>query len=140
MDYIQQAIISLVEKVTTRDPYEIASAKGISVLQYPFSSINGMVITIDKTTIIALNSNLSDQHKRAVLAHELGHEMLSPAGDGYFFIKENTHWKTKFENEANKFAIGLLTGDEDPLDGETIDQYAARLEIPNYLMKYKYII
>jgi Zn-dependent peptidase ImmA (M78 family) len=89
-----------------------------------------MVINILGRNIIALNSRLNNYGQRLILAHELGHFALSPRGTGYFFISENTLMESKFEYEANRFAIELLAGDEEPDDGESI---AIKNKIPQSL-------
>lgn len=130
MDYIQQKIDKLVKKNMTRDPFELAKALGINIFYYPFSKIKGMIITVFEKKIIIINSSLSENLQRVVLAHELGHYTLSPSGSGYFFITQNTLMESKIEYEANRFAAELLVGDEEPIEGETIEQYANRLGVP----------
>jgi len=98
-----------------------------------------MVIKIAKKVTIVLNSNLPDWMKRVVLAHELGHQQLSPQGTGYFFLTEYTMMETGVEYEANRFTVELLTWDEEPELDETIYQFAARVGLPAAMMRYKVI-
>lgn len=136
MNYIQKAVEKFVQKHNTTDPYELASAERIEVIEYPFTKVNGMVMTIADILTIALNSNLSEEMKRAVLAHELGHYLLSPSGTGYYFISENTLMESKIEYEANQFMFYLLIGDKRPKENETLEQFRARVRIPEEVMKF----
>lgn len=139
MDYIKQTVKRLVEEYGTRDPYRLARAMGIDVDEFPFRKIKGMVIEIGEKVLIVLNALLPEAIKRLVLAHELGHRILSPQGAGYFFLAECTLMENKVEYEANRFMIELLTGDEDPEVGESLEQFAARVGLPVEMMRYKII-
>ena len=140
MDYIQRIVTMFTEKHNTRDPYELANAEGIRVLFYPFSKIKGMIIPPNEHKICVINSLLPDNWQRFVLAHELGHYILSPAGYGYFFISENTLMEPKLEYEVNRFAMELLFGNDKPEAGESLEYFAARLGIPIELMRYRRIV
>ncbi|HHY99223.1 MAG TPA: ImmA/IrrE family metallo-endopeptidase [Firmicutes bacterium] len=138
-DYIQRTIECIVQEYGTRDPYRLAKAMGIDVDEFPFQRIKGLIIEIVNRTIIVLNSNLPDWYKQLVLAHELGHQQLSPKGAGYFFISGYTFMESKVEYEANRFAVELLAGDEEPRLDETLEQFAARVGVPVEMMRYRVI-
>lgn len=135
MDYIRHAVDVLVHEYNTRDPYELASSQEIEVLYFPFSKIKGMVITLFDQRIIVLNSMLPEHLQRVILAHELGHNALSMAEAGYFFTSEHTLMESKVEYEANRFAVELLAGDADPEEGETLEQFAARVGVPKEMIR-----
>lgn len=136
MDYIQDAVNKVVNKSMSRDPFEIAKALGIKVFYHPLSKIKGFILSVYGENVIVINSKLSEEAQRVVLAHELGHYILSPSGSGYFFISQHTLMESQIEYEANRFAIELLTGEAEPAEGETIAQYAARLNIPPDMIRY----
>ncbi len=87
-------------------------------------------------TYIALNEQLDELAKQTVLAHELGHFMLSPPNFGYFYIRANTNLDVKLEREANPFAVGLMSCGRPPELGETLDEYARRIGVPAELVSY----
>lgn len=138
MDYIRQKVNLLINENMTCDPVELAKTLGIEICLRPFSQIKGMFISICDKPVIILNSMLTENMRKFVIAHELGHYLLSPMGAGYFFITQNTLMETKIESEANRFAVELLTVNNPPAEGETIEQYANRIGIPkgmNELLK-----
>lgn len=139
MNYIKQAVAQLIDEYETSDPYLLASRLGIDVEEFPFRKIKGLVIQVGSRTIIALNAALSEPWKRAVLAHELGHWRLAPAGVGYFYISRHTAMEPKVEYEANRFAVELLTGDQKPEIDETLEQFAARVGMPVEMIQYRII-
>lgn len=139
MDYIKQSVRQLVKEHETRNPYRLAKALGIEVDEFPFRKIKGMIIEVGEKVLIVLNALLPEEFKSLVLAHELGHRVLSPRGAGYFFLAECTLAEPKVEYEANRFMVELLAGDEDPEVGETLEQFAARVRLPVEMMRYKVI-
>lgn len=135
MDYIRQKVERIVNENMTNNPFDLAQSLGLSVYFSPFSKIKGMIISAFGRKIIIVNSLLSEEMQRFVLAHELGHHELSPSGSGYFFIAENSLMESKIEYEANRFAVELLAGDEEPEEGETVEQFANRLCIPSEMIR-----
>jgi len=131
MDYLKGAIKQLVEEHETTDPYRLARFLDIEIDEFPFRDrIKGLILEIAGKTTIIINSNLPGWLKRVVLAHELGHRLLSPQGVGYFFLSEYTLMESKVEYEANRFTVELLTWGEEPECGETLDCFAARVGLP----------
>lgn len=131
MDYIKQLVKELVEEHGTNDPYCIALDMGIDIDEYPFNKrINGMIYKITGKTVIVLNSNLPALLKKFVLAHELGHQLLSPVNTGYFFLTEYTLLAPNLEREATMFAVELLMWGEKIEHSETIEHLARRVGIP----------
>jgi len=139
VDYIRETVECVVQEYGTRDPYHLAQAMGIDVEEFPFQRIKGLIIEIAQQVVIVLNSRLPDWYKRLVLAHELGHQQLSPKGAGYFFISECTLMEPRVEYEANRFAVELLAGNEEPGLDETLEQFAARVGVPVEMIRYKVI-
>lgn len=121
----------LVAKYNTNCPFEIASIFGIEVDLFPFeNNIKGLLLKSPEESHIGINQFLPDYLQRTVLAHELGHYFLSSPG-GYFFLVEHTLMQySKEEIKANLFAAELLIRDEQPMPGETLQQFAARIKMP----------
>lgn len=99
-NYISQAVQYLVGEQETNDPYRLARQLGIQVDEHPFRGrIRGMVLNIAGQVTVILNANLPGWLKRVVLAHELGHLVLSPKGYGYFWLAEHTLMESKTDTK-----------------------------------------
>lgn len=116
----------------TNDPYKIAERLGITVLHRD-SCIKGFTAQTVKIdgypTIISINNAYTDFSKKVLCAHELGHALLHENCVNHFAIT-SSNVATNVEQEANLFAIALLSRDD-------IDM---TLDIPlsgmnNYLLK-----
>ncbi len=135
MRHIKNSVSGLIQKYKTRCPYELADYLGIEIFEYTFRKIRGLILSIGERKIIGVKTELPEQEKRAIIAHEIGHERLHPANVGYFFIKEQTYFVPgKYEHEADLFAAMLLV-DEPPEYGEGIEQYADRKCVSQYMVK-----
>ena len=96
---------------------------------------------INKNKVVFINNRLSDEVKKFVLAHELGHAVLHTKNN-CFYLKHNTFVKTNyFEVEANIFAAELLINNEELEicieNGYTIEQIASYFQVPKELVEYK---
>ena len=71
----------LVRRCGTRDPFQIANALGINVMDdcENLGSLKGMYCIVKRKRFIFLNKDLSPQMKRIVCAHEIGHDRLHRA-------------------------------------------------------------
>ena len=71
----------LVQRCGTRDPFQIANALGINVMDdcENLGSLKGMYCIVKRNRFIFLNKDLSPQMKRIVCAHEIGHDQLHRA-------------------------------------------------------------
>ena len=137
-EYINQSVQHLVSEHETNDPYRLARQMGIEVDEYPFRRIRGMMLNIAGQVTVILNANLAGWLKRVVLAHELGHLILSPnGGKGYFWISEHTFMESKVEYEAHRFAVELLAWGEVPEEDEGVEQFAARVGVPVEMVRYR---
>lgn len=131
-----QDIIALARDIKnswhTNDPYKIAERFGIVVLHRE-NNIKGFTAQTIKMagypTIISINAAYTDFSKKVLCAHELGHALLHEDCVNHFaFTSKNV--ATNVEQEANLFAIALLTDSDVDAD----------LAIPltnmnNYLLK-----
>lgn len=95
----------------TRNPITIAKNMNISLVYLPFDEIYGMACSLGKHRFIGVNTGLDEHVQRLVIAHELGHFILHPEGN-FFFVLNQTMYYSKFEYQANMFAIGLCIGEE----------------------------
>lgn len=71
----------LVRRCGTRDPFQIANALGINVMDdcENLGSLKGMYCIVKRNRFIFLKKDLSPQMKRIVCAHEIGHDRLHRA-------------------------------------------------------------
>ncbi len=137
MDRIKEASYQLIYDYNTRCPYELAASLNIEIVEHNLEYNRGFAINNDDYKVIGVYSELPDQEKRAVIAHEIGHLALHP-GYGHFFILDNTGFLLgKEEREAELFAAALLL-DEPPEPGETIKEYAMRIGVPRRLVEIFY--
>lgn len=134
--HIKNLLNTIVIMACSSDPLDIAGYFGLKVMLFPFEVLRGFILTVSGQTLIAVNSNLVKQEQKAVLAHELGHYLLSPRGFGYFYIISSTNLDIKIEHEANLFAVGLLTYGQKPEINESLESYAKRLGVPDDLKQY----
>lgn len=134
---IQGKVKRLVNLHGTNDPYELADIYDIHVsTAWLPPHIRGFFTLIFGYAYIVLNDCQHNLWKRAVLAHELGHAVLHDHL-GCDFITMNTLFPiNKFEREANEFAAYLLSYDISPKAGETIEQFAYRVQAPAEILKY----
>ena len=111
---IRNKVHSLCKKHRTRDPYELADALDVVLVIAPLSrAVRGFYQLSNRIQIIYVNSNLPEEIRRIVLAHELGHAVLH-RGINAIFLDHHTFLITdRYELEANRFAADLLISDDD---------------------------
>lgn len=143
MKNIPLRVKNLVKKYGTRDPFLLSSYLNLRIVYSEYSdSTKGYYINVKRNKFIVLNSRLTDDEKRIVLAHEIGHAMLHSSKEVHF-IRENTLFpKGRHENEANKFAAELLIDlneiDKCYIEDLSIEQLASYLMVPQELIKIKF--
>lgn len=104
---------SLVRKFKTRDPFKIAEALGYIIIRTPLSGIRGYCQYVKRCNVIYIDNRLSHQDSAFVCAHELGH-ILMHRGYNRIFMDKHTYFVTsRYEAEADQFAVDLLFSDED---------------------------
>lgn len=143
MTNISTKVRHLVKKYGTREPEKLATYLGIEVSYEDLDmDTKGFFISLIRNKFIVINSNLSEEYRRIVLAHELGHAVLH-SGRTSCFIREYTLFpRGKQENEANTFAAELLIDDKDIdgsfLAGMSINQLSCYFKVPERLIMYKF--
>jgi Zn-dependent peptidase ImmA (M78 family) len=109
----------LVRTHGTRDPVQIARARGIDVIPVgDFHDLLGMYIYRWKHRAIFLNDRMDDCLTRMVCAHELGHDIYHrdlARGQGIREF-ELFRMQNSTEYEANVFAAHLLLDTEECLE------------------------
>ena len=138
---VKECVSIVKRKAKTNDVFELVDYFNIEVIETDLGvSTLGMYRYIKRNKFIFLNNDLEHYQKKFVLAHELGHAILHSDLNCFFLEKKTLYLKNKFEIEANKFAVELLVNDDDlkELEGYTIEQMAAILNIPSDLLIYKF--
>lgn len=109
---IKSIVNRLVRFYKSRDPFEIIKGMNIILVFYPLEGVRGFYQYFQRNNIIYIDERLSEMEKKFVLAHELGHMILHKTSNA-IFMDTRTHFNTsKYEMEANLFAIHLLVSDD----------------------------
>lgn len=104
---------SLVRKFRTRDPFQLADALGYVVIRTPMKGIRGFYQYVKRCYVIYIDSTLGYQDARFVCAHEIGHALMHQ-GLNRIYMDSYTYFPTsKYEIEANHFAVDFLFEDDD---------------------------
>ena len=109
---IKKLADSLARKYKSRDPFEIISNLNVILVFYPLHGVKGFYQYFQRNNIIYIDEALSDQEKQFVCAHELGHMYLHKKSNSIFLDSRTQLNTTKYEHEADKFAIDLLVSDD----------------------------
>lgn len=96
-------------KYNTRNPEIIAKEMGIDIIHLPYTELDGIAASVGEHKIMGVNSSLEEPLQKFVIAHELGHFVLHPQGN-FFFVLRKTMLYSKFEYQANLFAVALCFG------------------------------
>lgn len=136
----------ILKKYGSENPFYLCRMMDIDILEKDMgenkTAIKAMMVRSRRIVTIVVNSNLSDEVKRFIIAHELGHAVLH-AGTSGFTDRVAFYERSVLETEANVFASELLISDSDALMKEirsgdyTVFQLAAEYGVPYELMAYK---
>lgn len=103
----------LSKRYKSHNPFEIIENLNVILIFCSLEGVRGFYQYFQRNNIIYINERLSDKEKLFVCAHELGHMFLHKKSNA-IFMDSRTHFNTtKYENEADAFAIELLISDED---------------------------
>ena len=125
---------STVKKYNTRDPFQIAKEKNVILVYAHLIDIRGFYQYFQRQHIICIDQDLSDQEKKFVCAHELGHMMMHKNSNAIYMDTQTFFNTNKLENEANTFAVNLLIPDESIV--EVIDNQNCTLEYMSRMLGY----
>lgn len=108
---IKKNVNKLVRKYKTRNPFEMIKGMNVILVFYPLQGVRGFYQYFQRNNIIYISEELSDNEKFFVLAHELGHMVLHKKSNAIFMDTRTQFNTTKYEIEANNFAMELLIED-----------------------------
>lgn len=110
---IKSRVACLVRQHRTRNPFEIVKGMNVILIYYPLMGVRGFYQYFKRNNIIYIDEMLSDPEKCFVLAHELGHMLLHKKSNAIFMDTRTCLNTSRYEIEADMFAMQLLVSDED---------------------------
>lgn len=130
-------IRKLIRQYKTNDPFELARCLNITIWFRDLGrATRGLYIRKLRRRYIVIHEDLDEMWKRFVCAHELGHDRLHP-GFSRFWLDEHSFFHVgKFERQANKFAVRLLTAEDRLQREESISEFLQRNNVPPEMSKF----
>lgn len=127
----------LAKRYKTRCPFRIAENKGITVVFKDLGkSTRGLYYAKFRQRYIVIHTNLCENWQRLICAHELGHDVLH-SGISHFWLDKHSFFNVgKFERQANKFAIHLLSYGDTLQPGESVTDLLRRNSIPQEMQTF----
>jgi Zn-dependent peptidase ImmA (M78 family) len=148
IDTISGEVKRIREKYDETDPVRLAKAMGILLLAQPMgggpNACKGFFLCQSRAQVITVNSDLSEELRRIILTHEIGHAVLhsKAAGVREFHDFQLFDETSVYEYEANIFAADFLMEDEKVLgllnDDISFFGAAAALGVPPELLDFKF--
>ena len=134
---LPRTIRRLFRKYKTNCPFELAAYLNINVWFLNLEDdCRGFAFRALRRKYIAINSSLIKEEQRIVCAHELGHLLLHK-GLGYYFIDQHTlFYPSKYERQANHFAVHLLSCTEKIEQDEPLEWFLLRCDIPKEMHQF----
>ncbi|NBD24328.1 ImmA/IrrE family metallo-endopeptidase [Paenibacillus glycinis] len=134
---MNELIYKLIRRYQSNDPFEIAAGLGIHVRFADLGQgTRGLYFKKLRRRFIVIHDQLDENWQRFVCAHELAHDRLHP-GFSRFWLDEQSFFNVgKYERQANKFAVRLLTAGDSLVKGETIEALLQRNGVPEEMHKY----
>lgn len=108
----RECAIKLMRRCNSNDPFTIARALNIILIYCHLVDLNGFYQYHKRNHIIYLSQDLDEITKGFVLAHELGHMQLHRNLNTVFMDTRTYNPHSRFERQANTFAVELLLPDD----------------------------
>ena len=105
---IKKIVNSLVKKHKTRNPFEIIKGLNVILVPVPLEGVRGFYQYFQRNNIIYIDDSLPEHEQILVCAHELGHMLLHKKANALFMDTYTGFNTTKYEKEADLFAMELL--------------------------------
>lgn len=109
---IKEMVDYYIRKCDSRNPFDIADYLNIQLQIGQLGSKSGCYMFLKNHRCIFLNEDLTEQEKKMVMSHELGHAIMHRKQNCYFIKNKTLLLNSKSEREANVFAAELLIPDE----------------------------
>lgn len=136
---IKKLANSIARQHHSRNPFEIIKGLNVILLFVPLEGVRGFYQYFQRNNIIYIDDSLPLHEQTFVCAHELGHMFLHKKANMIFMDTYTNFNTSKYENEANKFAIELLIPDNFLIENQnyTVEQIARMLGYNEELIKLK---
>lgn len=109
---IQKRVRKLVRFYQSNNPFEIIKGMNVILVFYPLEGVRGFYQYFQRNNIIYIDEHLPKHEQLFVCAHELGHMLLHRQANAIFMDSRTFLNTSKYEQEANKFAMQLLLPDD----------------------------
>ena len=107
----RECAIKLMRRCNSNDPFTIARALDVILIYCTLIDLNGFYQYHKRNHIIYLSDTLDETAARFVLAHELGHMQMHRRTNTIFMDTKTYNVHSKYERQANEFAVELLLPD-----------------------------
>ena len=108
----RECAIKLMRRCNSNNPFTIVRALDIILIYCHLIDLNGFYQYHKRNHIIYLSEDLDEIAARFVLAHELGHMQLHRNLNTVFMDTRTYNPHSRFERQANTFAVELLLLDD----------------------------
>lgn len=102
----------LARRHQSRNPIEIVSGMNAILIFMPLIGVRGFYQYFQRNNIIYIDEDLPSHEQLLVCAHELGHMLLHKKANAIFMDSRTFLNGSRYEQEADSFAMYLLLGDE----------------------------
>lgn len=102
----------LARRHQSRNPIEIVSGMNAILIFMPLIGVRGFYQYFQRNNIIYIDEGLPSHEQLLVCAHELGHMLLHKKANAIFMDSRTFLNGSRYEQEADSFAMYLLLGDE----------------------------
>lgn len=131
--------IKLIKRCNSNDPFTIARILDVVLIYCTLIGLNGFYQYHKRNHMIYLSDTLDEAAARFVLAHELGHMQMHRKTNTVFMDTKTFNPHSKFERQANAFAVELLLPDDllREYPDCTLYQIARSVSVPERLVTLK---
>lgn len=136
---VPKEVNTIIKEAGTNNPFIIAEHLNVIVRYDPLGQIQGYYIKSKNIKVAVINSDLPEQIRKFILAHELGHVLLHPYSTT-FAMRHTLLVTDKQEIEADRFAIHLLITEEliKAHIHFTIGQWASFFGLPREIIQLRF--
>ena len=135
----RECAIKLMRRCNSNDPFTIVRALDIVLIYCHLVDLNGFYQYHKRNHIIYLSEDLDESTKCFVLAHELGHMQMHRNLNTVFMDTRTYNPHSRFERQANIFAVELLLPDDllREYPDYTVYQLARSVGVPEEFIELK---
>ena len=135
----RECAIKLMRRCNSNDPFTIVRALDIVLIYCHLVDLNGFYQYHKRNHIIYLSEDLDESTKCFVLAHELGHMQMHRNLNTVFMDTRTYNPHSRFERQANIFAVELLLPDDllREYPDYTVYQLARSVGVPEEFVELK---